>query len=153
MILREHETRVATGRAAVTGMTMTKTESTIWQPGPQHLAAANVTALGERLGVAGYDALYRLSIERPGTYWRAVNTFCRIAWSKPYEAYSDLSRGKEFPRWFVGGELNWTDTVFAWCDEPHGAERPAIIAESEDGSVARLSYAELKSRVGRFAAG
>jgi acetyl-CoA synthetase len=134
-------------------MTMTTAQTNIWKPRPEHIAGANVTALANRLGVPDYDALYRLSIERPDEYWRIVTEFCDIVWATPYEKYADFSRGKEFPEWFAGGRLNWTETVLAWAERPGFAERTAIIAESEDGKVIRLTYAELKARVRRFAAG
>ncbi len=132
---------------------MTSSSPSTWYPTRQQIAEANVTKLAASLGLQGLDALQRLSVADPAAYWRAVGAFCGIVWSKPYEAYCDLSRGKEFPRWFVGGELNWTDTVFSWCERPHVAERPAIVAETEDGTVTRVTYRELKRRVERFAAG
>ncbi len=124
-----------------------------WQPSSRQVAEANVTEIARLLGVADFDALQRFSVEDPAAYWKVINDYCRIVWSKPYERYADLSRGKQFPQWFVGGELNWTDSVFAWCERDGGANRPAVIAESEDGSVTQVTYAELRQRVERFAAG
>ncbi|WP_199087321.1 AMP-binding protein [Bosea sp. ASV33] len=124
-----------------------------WQPSSRQIAEANVTEIARLLGVADFDALQRVSVEDPAAYWKVINDYCRIVWSKPYERYADLSRGKQFPQWFIGGELNWTDSVFAWCDRDGGASRPAVIAESEDGSVKQVTYAELRQRVERFAAG
>jgi acetyl-CoA synthetase len=132
---------------------MTAAHADDWKPLPEHVSNANVTALANRLGVRDYDALYRFSIERPDEYWRAVSDFCDIAWARPYTEYVDFSRGKEFPNWFIDGELNWTETVLAWADRPGSAARLAVIAESEDGSTVRLTYSELKSRVRRLAAG
>jgi acetyl-CoA synthetase len=134
-------------------MDMSSTPPGTWHPTKQQIAEANVTKLAASLGLGDFDALERFSVADPAEYWQAVNAFCGIVWSKPYDTYCDLSRGKEFPRWFPGGELNWTDTVFAWADWPHGAERPAVVAESEDGTIARVTYRELKHRVERFAAG
>jgi acetyl-CoA synthetase len=124
-----------------------------WHPLPEQIAAANVTEIMALVGVEDYDALYRFSIERPADYWRAINRYCGIVWSRDYTDYVDLTRGKEFPRWFTGGKLNWTDTIFAWAKDPDTASRPALIAESEAGDVMTLTYAELFVRVRRFAAG
>ena len=85
----------------------------IWQPRPDDLTHSNVVKLIQVLGVRDYDALYRLSIEQPDKYWDAVNKYCEMVWAKDYASFVDVSRGKEFPRWFVGGEFNWTDTIFA----------------------------------------
>ena len=91
--------------------------------------ADTVTALEEQLGlklVASRGPVQHFvvdSIEKPDEYWRAALKYCRIVWSKDYTAYADFSAGKEFPKWFVNGELNWTDTALAWADEPSSAAR------------------------------
>jgi acetyl-CoA synthetase len=124
-----------------------------WYPRADDLTQSNVARFVRELKLDDYDALYRLSIERPGDYWRAVSQFCGIVWSKDFSTFVDLSRGKEFPRWFIGGELNWVDTVFALADDPTCAKRSAVIAETESGEVSSVSYAELRERVRAFAAG
>jgi acetyl-CoA synthetase len=132
---------------------MSELDAGTWYPRPEHFTDSNVAQLTRKLGVADYDALYRLSIEKPDVYWRAVVDFCGIAWSRDYADYVDVTRGKEFPRWFVGGELNWTDTVLARADDPVCRARQSVIAEAENGAIASVSYAELGDRVRRLAAG
>ena len=132
---------------------MTASPTQIWTPTAQRIADTNVTHLGRLLGLDDFDALQRFSIEDPAAYWQAVSEFCGIIWSRPYHTYADFSRGREFPRWFVGGELNWVDTVLAWAGQGESAGRLAVIAEREDGGVSQLTYAELKYRVEHFAAG
>ena len=124
-----------------------------WTPSAEVVANAQVTALMQRLGVTSYDALYRLSIDEPARYWRTVVDFCGIVWSRDYATYLDVAEGPEFPRWFVGGELNWVDTVLAHADDPLLAERPAVIAERENGDVRTVTWPELRDTVRRFAAG
>src|SRR3954447_5232434 len=122
----------------------------IWQPTVDHIERAQVTALCRRLGVLDSDELYEMSLAEPERYWREVTSFCGIRWSRDYERYCDLSRGAPFPAWFVRGELNWVDTVL---DNPQAAERTAIIAERENGTVRSVTYRELREEVARFAAG
>jgi acetyl-CoA synthetase len=124
-----------------------------WHPSAAQIAAANITEIIRLAGVADYDALYRFSIEQPGSYWRLINDYCGIVWQRPYTDFVDLSAGKEFPHWFVGGALNWTDSVFAWARDPATADTPALIAETEDGAITRLSYRDLRREVEAFAAG
>lgn len=128
-------------------------ETDTWHPSPEQIASANISALIRTLGVADYEALYRFSIEHPGDYWREINRFCGIVWAKDYTTYADFSAGREFPKWFVGGQLNWTDTIFAWAKNPKTADQPAVIAETENGDVSRVSYAQLQRQVCEFAAG
>ena len=78
----------------------------VWQPNADDIAGANVTALAQRLGVDGYDALLTFSYERPAEYWRVVLDYCGIAWDADYHTYLDGSAGTEFPKWFAGGRLN-----------------------------------------------
>lgn len=124
-----------------------------WEPTPEGTEHSNIQALIDRLAVADYDALYRLSIERPDDYWRAVLDQCKIRWTKPYHAFADYSKGPEFAQWFVGGELNWTDTIFAWAQDPATRDRTALIVETERGDVEKLSFADLRDRVRKFAGG
>lgn len=132
---------------------MSDSELEIWHPRPEQVARANVTQLITLLGVKDYEAMYRYSIERPADYWRAILKFCGIVWSKDYDQYADFSAGKEFPKWFVGGKLNWTETIFRWAKDPATASRNAVVAETEDGRITAVTYAELHDRVRAFAAG
>jgi acetyl-CoA synthetase len=125
----------------------------VWKPRAEDVADANVTSLMHELGMNDYDAFYRYSVEQPAAYWRKILDFCQIKWQRDYSEYVDLGRSPAFPRWFVGGELNWVETVLAWADDPVHACRTAIVSEAEDGSVQQLSYAQLKKRVQAFAAG
>src|ERR1700694_4182273 len=132
---------------------MSDSDSGIWYPRPEQVANANVSEIIPLLGVKDYDELYQYSIERPADYWRAILKYCGIVWSKDYAEYADLSAGKEFPQWFVGGELNWTNTIFRWASDPATASRKAVVAETEDGEITSVTYAELFDRVRAFAAG
>jgi len=119
-----------------------------WTPSPDVVARAQVSRLVERLGVGDFDGLCDLARQHPDRYWRSIMDALGIVWSKPYDAHVDLSAGAPFPRWFIGGELNWVDTVFA-----HDPDRLAVVAETEAGEVERITYAELQARVGAFANG
>jgi acetyl-CoA synthetase len=139
--------------AGIVNNTVKNLNDDSWHPRPQDLTHSNVARLIRELSLENYEALYRFSIERSAEYWRAVSRSCEIAWLKDYANFVDLSRGKEFPRWFVGGELNWTDTVFARAAEPGCAMRAAVIAETERGEITSVSYADLHQRVRSFASG
>lgn len=125
----------------------------VWQPQEDDIKNANVTALMHRLGFDNYEDLYQFSIHKPDAYWREVIDFCQIKWQRDYSAYVDVSRTEAFPEWFVGGQLNWVDTVLAWADELAQATRIAVVGEHEDGNAASITYAELKSKVQGFSAG
>ena len=132
---------------------MATTEQTIWQPRAEDLSNSNIARLMRRLGFTDYEAFYRFSIEQPAKYWKEVNKFCGIVWSKEYTQYIDTSQGVEFPNWFTGGELNWVDTVLRWSEDPATAQQPALIAEREQIPPEIVTFSELKIRVQNFAAG
>ena len=132
---------------------MATTDQTIWQPRAEDLSDSNIARLMRRLGFTDYEAFYRFSIEQPAKYWKEVNNFCGIVWSKEYTQYIDTSQGVEFPNWFTGGELNWVDTVLRWSEDPATAQQPALIAEREQIPPEIVTFSELKIRVQNFAAG
>jgi acetyl-CoA synthetase len=121
-----------------------------WQPSSDYLDRSQIRKLLDRFNVSQFDELYDLSISEPERYWKQVTEFCGIRWSKAYEKYCDTSRGAAFPSWFVGGELNWVDTIL---DNQEAKDRTAIIAENENGRSRIVTYRELGDEVRGFAAG
>ena len=97
-----------------------------------------------------YDDLYQYSIANPADYWKEILDFCGVAWRRPYAQFLDPSSRAEFPKWFVGGQLNWVDSVLRWSSLPETADQVAVVAEREDGSVASVTYSELADRVSRL---
>ncbi len=132
---------------------MTDTVERLWEPSQEQILGSNIVALEKRLGVAGFEALHRKSLDEPEAYWREVLDYCGVVWSRRFDRYADFPRGPEFPVWFPDGELNWTDSVLAWADWPETAGQKAVVAERESGAVVALTFAELKAAVGAFAAG
>lgn len=132
---------------------MSSNEGMIWQPNAEQVDTAEVSSLVRAFGLANYDQLHRMSVERPAEYWMRCIQELGIIWSRCPDTYVKFDRGPEFPTWFPEGELNWVDTVLAWCAHPDTSARSAVVSEQEDGTVRRLSYAELGTAVRRFASG
>ena len=61
-------------------MDTTSTPPGTWHP---QIVEANATKLAAGLGLGDFEALERLSVADAAAYWRAVNAFCGIVWSKP----------------------------------------------------------------------
>ncbi|MBB6122979.1 AMP-binding protein [Sphingobium subterraneum] len=133
---------------------MTASEKTdLWTPTADDVAHAHVTALARTLQLPDYDALLQYSVENPAGYWQKTLAFLDLEWSKKPDSYGEFARGREFPSWFPGGELNWVDSIVKFGDDPASSDRTAIIAEREDGTVTKISFAELSRQVRCFAAG
>ncbi|WP_218127465.1 AMP-binding protein [Belnapia rosea] len=104
------------------------------------------------LGLTSLEELLDHANRHPDRYWRSAIDVLGIRWRRDYAVFLDLADGIQFPRWFVGGELNWLDTIFAH-GMADGAGRPAVIATDEAGGTRQVTYAELRAQVARFAAG
>ncbi|MGE4238888.1 AMP-binding protein [Ramlibacter sp.] len=126
---------------------------TDWQPGAEDRASSGIAQMMRALEVESYDDLLAVSVADPARYWRVATKHCRIVWDAEPHGYLDDSAGREFPRWFPGGRLNWVNTALAWARREETAAHPAVVAEREDGQVESLTYAELAVAVREFAQG
>lgn len=123
-----------------------------WQPTPEYAAATRVMRFARDQGIDDYQKLVRRSAEQPEWFWDAVVRWLGIEFTPHYDRVVDISGGIEWPTWFCGGRLNaaW-NCVGRWArDTP---EALALSAESEDGELRRLTYAELWAEVCRLANG
>ena len=124
----------------------------IWYPSPEYTRGSHLERLIERLGVADYDELYRLSVEEMDRFWAATLEAIGVEWFEPYRAFVDLSRGPAWPEWFVGGKLNLAHVAVTQHLSRGLAQQLALVWEGEDGKITRLTYRELEREVGRAAA-
>jgi acetyl-CoA synthetase len=123
-----------------------------WRPTPETAAATRVMRFAREHGIDDYWELVRRSAEEPEWFWDAVARHLGIEFARPYDQILDDSRGPEWPTWFVGGRLNagW-NCVGRWASTTPDAL--AVSAETEDGTLATLTYAELWREVCRLANG
>jgi acetyl-CoA synthetase len=122
----------------------------IWEPPPEVVEQANVTRLGRTLGAADYHELLRISVAEPERFWPAVVDDLGLAFSRPWDAVVDLSRGPEWATWFVGGRVNAARV----CLHRWAAERPdeeALVWQSEDGRREALTWAEASHQTTQLA--
>ena len=123
-----------------------------WEPTPEYIENANVTRFMRAHGIDDFRELVRRSQEDTEWFWDAAVKDLGIAFTKPYEKVLDASKGPQWPRWFVGGEVNLT----YHCVQ-RNAERtpdsPALKWEGEDGDKSSLTYSELYREVSRVAKG
>jgi acetyl-CoA synthetase len=125
----------------------------VWTPTAEQVESANLTRLAQRLGVERYHDLHRISVEEPERFWTAVVEDLGLELSRPWGEVLDTSRGVEWPRWFVGAELNlaW-NCVHKWA-AGELAEQEAAVWEPEDGARVALTWSELSEAVFRLAEG
>lgn len=127
-------------------------EEIIWTPSEEYIERANVTRFMRAHGIGSYEELVKRSQEDIEWFWDAVVRDLEIEFYEPYHRVLDLSRGKPWATWFVGGKLNQAHNCLdRWAERTPQA--PALVWEGEDGSVRRVSYAELRAMTDRLAHG
>jgi acetyl-CoA synthetase len=123
-----------------------------WTPTEDYVEHANVTRLARAHGLGSIAELRKASVADIGWYWDAVVKDLGLPFGKPYDQVVDLSRGIEYPDWFVGGELNIAEACLdRWVAS--APDRTAVVHEAEDGTVRSLTFAQLGAEVARVAAG
>ena len=96
-----------------------------------------------------FDKVYRRSLEHPEEFW--AQAAIEIDWVRPWERVLDDSR-PPFYRWFAGGQLNTCYNALDRHVERGRADQLALVYDSPvTGSVATLTYRELRDAVARFA--
>jgi acetoacetyl-CoA synthetase len=91
-------------------------QAPLWEPSPEDRERAEMTRFmrwaGERHGLefAGYDELWRWSVDHVEDFWASIWEFCGVRASKPYER---VLSSHEMPgaSWFAGAELNYAENM------------------------------------------
>jgi acetyl-CoA synthetase len=124
----------------------------VWHPPPELIAQSNLQQFINKHRLGSYDELMRRSTTDVAWFWNAVLSDIDIEFYKPYSRVVDLSEGKPWARWCVGGEMN---IVHNMLDKFAGTEidnRLAIKSETEDGTTNTLTYKELREQTNKMAA-
>ncbi len=109
------------------------TERPIWTPGPERVAAANLSRFAARyLPGADMAGLWRWSVDHPDRFWPAVWDFCGGIGEEPL------------------GKLNFAENLLQFRGDR--SRRPALIAWNEQGRQSELSFADLSAQVARYQA-
>ena len=119
-------------------------ENRVFNPSEAFVKQANVS------GMSAYKAMCDAAAKDYAGFWAGLARE-NILWHKPFTRSLDESKAP-FYKWFEDGELN----VSYNCLDRHLTTQPektAIVFEADDGSVTRVSYRELHSRVCQFANG
>lgn len=126
---------------------MTSCPQPIWSPDAERLEHASLTRLMRRCGVADYEALRAFALSDMEGYWRAVVADLGVPFRTPFERVLDVGAGPQWPRWFVGGELNFTDMVLG-AEGENDADM-AVVGAAEDGTRVEFTRADLRREVAR----
>jgi acetyl-CoA synthetase len=123
---------------------------TAWSPTERYLGRSRLRRFASAHGISDYDALLRWATDDLERFWRAVDRDLDLVWAAPYARAMDTSQGIPWTTWWTGGRMNYVGTALR---TDRDQQRVALIAEREDGTVERRTFAELRADVARFAAG
>jgi acetyl-CoA synthetase len=118
-------------------------ENRVFPPSDAMVKSARIS------GMAAYQALCREAEQDFEGFWARLARE-NVQWTKPFTKTLDESQAP-FYKWFEDGELN----ASANCLDRHIGtpveNKTAIVFESDDGAVTRITYKELLARVSQFA--
>lgn len=133
---------------------MTATPEPLWTPPPELLAGCamaryrdDLAAAGVPVG-AGYDGLWRWSVDQLEDFWASIVERFEVVHSAPARAVLTTHQmpGAE---WFPGMELNFAGHLLAQGQD----DAPAILHATERQPLATITWAELRATVAAVAAG
>ena len=125
----------------------------LWAPSEERVQASRMTAyldwLARERGLrfAGYEDLWRWSVEDLDGFWSSIWDYFDVLASAPPTAVLD-DRRMPGATWFPGARLNWAENVLRYADR----DGPAVVGLSEGREPVELSWAELAAQVASFAA-
>jgi acetyl-CoA synthetase len=125
----------------------------VWEPSAGQIRNSNLMTFAAACGFNSYADVYDWSVSDIEAYWQAVLTDLAIPWRRIYRQLLDLSRGKAFPRWAVGAEMNIYDACISRHLEKGYGNEIALHYISEDDAEYRLSYSGIDEQVRRLATG
>src|SRR3954468_196 len=118
-------------------------ENRVFPPSDATIQAARIS------GMAAYEALCREADRDFEGFWERLARE-NVQWTKPFTKVLDESAAP-FYKWFEDGELN----ASANCLDKHVGtpveNKTAIVFESDDGKVTRVTYKQLLAQVSQFA--
>src|ERR1700722_1295800 len=124
----------------------------LWEPSPEVVARANITAyarwLEKEKGVHadGFPELWSWSVQNLEEFQESVWQYFRIKSSEPYTRVLE-SRAMPGARWFPGSKLNYAEHIFRERDPG----KTALITKTESEEPADISWSELERKTAAFA--
>src|ERR1700694_3878505 len=91
----------------------------IWEPSPGVIAKSRLKRFMDQHGIATFPELLRRADEDIEWFWDAAIKDIDIAFYRHYDQVVDLSAGKEWAKWWIGGRMN---IVQSCLDPPPGSE-------------------------------
>lgn len=130
------------------------TADIVWKPNEEYLTESRLLRFMERHGIDSWDELMARSTKSMpdiAWFWEATLDDLGIEFYAPYDKIVDLSAGKPWAKWCVGGKMNIVHNCLdRWIGTPT-QNRAALRWEGEEGLTRVLTYRDLWVEVNRTA--
>ncbi|MFT5314784.1 MAG: acetoacetyl-CoA synthetase [Candidatus Krumholzibacteriia bacterium] len=134
------------------------TNSILWEPDTNRIAAALVTKFRQRVStevgvdLADYNALYAWSVGDSEQFWRQVWAQCGVVGDGPGETTVVGPSKMPGARWFPESRLNYAENLLAQRTSASADENTAIVFRGEDNLKQELTWGELRRQSAAVAA-
>ena len=122
-----------------------------WEPDASYLERSRLLRFARSVGHGSYEELLPWADADPGRYWDAVVRDLEFDFDPPYSQAVDLSKGKPWPEWFVGGGFNYVTYALDRHLTTPKRDETAVVWEGDDGEVVEWTFAELAAETNRVA--
>ncbi len=115
----------------------------VWNPTPDHIENANLTAFMRQHDIPDFETLMRRSTEDVPWFTDAVLKYLDIDFYEPYSEVANFDKGIQWAQWCVGAKMNIVhNCVDKYIGTPteHAA---AFLWEGEEGESRTITYGEL----------
>jgi acetyl-CoA synthetase len=123
----------------------------MWEPSPEVIAKSRLKRFMDQHGIESFAELLKRADDDIEWFWDAAIKDIDIAFYRHYDKVVDLSQGKAWARWWIGGRMNIVQSCLDRYRGTESASKLAIIWEGEPGEVRKLTYRELHQQVCKLA--
>ena len=123
----------------------------IWEPSPEAIAKSRLKRFMDQHGIGTFVELLKRADEDIEWFWDAAIKDIDIAFYRHYDKVVDLSEGKAWAKWWIGGRMNIVQSCLDRHRDRESTDKVAIIWEGEPGDVRKLTYGELDQQVCKLA--
>ena len=111
----------------------------IWKPSREVVERSRLKRFMDAHGIATFEELLQRADKDIEWFWDAAIKDIDVAFSRPYEKVVDLSHGKPWAKWWVGGRMNIVESCLDRHRDGDFGDKMAVIWEGEPGDRRTLT--------------
>jgi acetyl-CoA synthetase len=123
----------------------------MWEPSPEVISKSRLKRFMDQHGIESFAELLKRADDDIEWFWDAAIKDIDIAFFRHYDKVVDMSKGKPWATWWIGGRMNIVQSCLDRYRGTESASKLAIIWEGEPGEVRKLTYRELDQQVCKLA--